>query len=416
MGEAPPMAVPPPPPRLHWYSVFQFGLTVFAIFILWSSAAGLLVLGLSEYTRPTGAGGEALATWSTAVTAGFAGLLLLPSALYAFFRLLGRPPSPRLRPWAASWPLALILLFPLVLLLGGVALRYPALTPLVLPLLHLAAIGIPVGWVLYLARFRLQRASSQIEWGVFGSGLVLGPLLIILGEVFFLMLYVMGAAIVVSSQPELMDKIVALAEEFRRGGVDPEEIARSFGPTLFHPLVLLASLSYVALIVPLIEEVFKPIGVWLLVGRPLSPQAGFSLGALSGAGYALFENLALAPTGDTWISIALARVGPAIIHIFTSALVGWALVSAWRERRILRLLFAYLAAVLIHGLWNGLTLVTAFTFLAESEPGLPSYPLLERLGFASPFVLVFLGVGVFLTLLVCNRALRRETVKEFVRP
>jgi hypothetical protein len=33
--------------------------------------------------------------------------------------------------------------------------------------------------------------------------------------------------------------------------------------------------------------------------------------------------------------------------------MGWAIVKAWQDRRILNLIVTYLAAVLIHGIWNG---------------------------------------------------------------
>ncbi len=117
----------------------------------------------------------------------------------------------------------------------------------------------------------------------------------------------------------------------------------------------------------MIEEALKPIGVWLLFGRRLTPAAGFAAGALSGAGYALIESLALTSSGEAWSSLVLARTGTSAVHILTAGLTGWALVLAWQKRRFLPLLLAYLCAVMIHGLWNGLTLMYSFNLLINYD-------------------------------------------------
>ena len=95
---------------------------------------------------------------------------------------------------------------------------------------------------------------------------------------------------------------------------------------LMQPSTLYIALLFGALIVPLLEELFKPIGVWLLVGRKPSPAQGFAAGLLSGAGYALFENFSLgASAGEDWAMVVVARIGTSLIHIVTAGLMGWAL-------------------------------------------------------------------------------------------
>jgi RsiW-degrading membrane proteinase PrsW (M82 family) len=85
---------------------------------------------------------------------------------------------------------------------------------------------------------------------------------------------------------------------------------------------------------------------------PLTPVEGFTAGLLSGAGYALFESLALASGGEQWAALVFARIGTAGIHILTTGLTGWALVLAWRRRRFLRLAATYVFVVSVHGVWN----------------------------------------------------------------
>ncbi len=68
----------------------------------------------------------------------------------------------------------------------------------------------------------------------------------------------------------------------------------------------------------------------------------------------------------------LARTGTSAVHILTAGLTGWALALTWQKRRFLPLLLAYLCSVMIHGLWNGLTLMYSFNLLVtttEIRPG-----------------------------------------------
>jgi hypothetical protein len=165
---------------------------------------------------------------------------------------------------------------------------------------------------------------------------------------------------------------------------------------------------FTAVIVPLIEEALKPAGVWLLAGRRLTPAAGFAAGVLSGTGYALIESLLLSSgSGEDWAFLVFARIGTGTIHILTTGLVGWALALAWGENRYLRLGAVYLLAVSIHGLWNSLTLVTAFTNLTPAHTQLLSNSSIARLSQFAPYALVGIAGVSFLALIVCNRLLSR---------
>ena len=93
------------------------------------------------------------------------------------------------------------------------------------------------------------------------------------------------------------------------------------------PGVIVTVLLYISVLVPAIEEIFKPIGVWLFARRLQSAAQGFALGALSGAGYALIETIGVSgqQTGE-WASLLFSRIGTGLLHITTSALVGAAIV------------------------------------------------------------------------------------------
>ena len=272
-------------------------------------------------------------------------------------RAFGRPTVDTL-PWLRrTHPSLWIFAFPIVLAIGYGVVQLPALSWIVLPPLHLLAVGIPVGWMLFLAVRALPLGSSQRLWGVFDSGLVLAPALITFFELSAAVAFMLPVAIYIAGQPELVGKIMSLAETMQGTPPSPDMLLQEFGPYLVSPAVLFGVLIFGAVVVPLIEELIKPIGVWLLAKRRLSPAAGFAAGALSGAGYALFESLALTSGGQDWPALMVARLGTASVHILTTAITGWGLVQAWTRRRYVLLGLCYLTSVAIHGLWNGLTII-----------------------------------------------------------
>ncbi len=94
------------------------------------------------------------------------------------------------------------------------------------------------------------------------------------------------------------------------------------------------------------------------------------------------------------------------MHIATSGLMGWGLAVAWKEGRYLKLGLAYFIAVLFHGLWNGLTIMTAIaaiTTLAQIEQ-----TALIKIGFTAPFGLLLLVVITLLFLIRSNKILRKN--------
>ena len=53
---------------------------------------------------------------------------------------------------------------------------------------------------------------------------------------------------------------------------------------------------------------------------------------------------------------AVVRFGATMMHCVTGGLVGWGWGQLWTERRPLRLLGSYVAAVVTHGVWNAITI------------------------------------------------------------
>lgn len=131
---------------------------------------------------------------------------------------------------------------------------------------------------------------------------------------------------------------------------------------LLFPPILLTGLTLFVIVAPLCEELFKVVGVLLMSYQ--RPTAGriFIWGLAAGAGFALTENLFNTVLGvETWGFVMLLRIGATAMHCLGSGLIalGWQHLQA--ERRPGRLIGAYGLSVIIHALWNGITIGSAST-------------------------------------------------------
>ncbi len=406
------MNLPAPENPTHWPSVLQLGLSLVGIFLSFGLAFILGLQGLLSASSGASSSQDLNSTSLTAAAALLVGLLLLPSAWYAFLHLIGRPPVA-----PAGWqrlyaslsnPLALLILAVLAIGLGTLILTYlPPQDWLALPLLHMLAIGAPVALILELGRRGLQAGSRQKEWAIFGLGLTIGPIIILALEIGVLILGAIVFLVVVYSQPALISEIMRLVSRLRAAGNNPEELLRILQPFLARPAVVFAIFAYVAGIVPLIEEAIKPIGAWLLVGSNPTPVQGFVAGLLSGAGYALFENLSITQAASAeWPITVTVRAGTALLHVMTAGISGWALAGAWSQGRFRRLALVYLGMVLIHGTWNGLALLsTAFQI---GVPGFGNIPEAQMLVILAIALTILIGVSMFILLLFMNYSLRKR--------
>jgi hypothetical protein len=241
------------------------------------------------------------------------------------------------------------------------------------------------------------------SWGVFGVAMSLSPFLLAVLEVIVLFVFVFFVVAVLMSQPDFANEMQRLLRQLSVAGPQPEVTQKLLMPYLTHPAVIGIVLSYVALVVPMIEELLKPLGVWLSANRISSPAQGFALGALSGAAYALIETLGVSAQTADWASLLLSRIGTGTLHITTSALMGAAIVSAVRERRYLRLLGTYILAVSLHGLWNGLAVLYGLSVIPEFLGNQNAFTK-----FQTPviFVMVSLAILILFILLLSNRRMR----------
>lgn len=392
-------------------SFWQFLFSLLAIVGLWSLSLLLAGLGLAGQVNGSIYGNQDISLFLMSAGTGISGLLLIPSAVFSLLRLIGKP-VPRFSFPGRRFlrPALLIVLLPVVLLLGYEVVEKTSLAWVFLPPLHILAVGLPVAWVLYLAVRGLPLGSAQRAWGVWASGLVLGPgISIFLEGVALLVVAVLGISWI-STQPELAAELSRVAQRVQGSGGSPDVIVQLIAPYLARPAVLLGALTFLSVIAPLIEELIKPVGVWLLAGFRLTPAAGFAAGALSGAGFALFESLAMTVNADDWAVSVLARSSTAIVHIVLTACSGWALASAWRDGKTLRLAAVYVAVAAFHALWNGLTLLSTVASIPGANFEDSPYPWLARLGgdYVTYILVGGLGLLALIFLLWMNWRLRSQ--------
>ena len=392
--------------KMHLPSLIQLifsALTVIgglsAAFVLYLIGLGNIVLNPDSPDR--------LLLFSLAWASIIISLLLVPPAALALLRLMKRRPT---IPWlrgGARLPALLLLLTPLLLLSGSWAARHSLVDWLILPPIQVLVIGIPLWWLVEFGRRDLPIGSEQRGWGLFGLSLITVPLLAILLEVMIVIALIMIATIWLAATPTLNAALTSAAQLIINSDMDPAVIEGVLLPLVRQPLVIAALLGLVAGVVPLVEEVVKPAGLWFLAWQHPSPSQGFVGGLLSGSAFALVESLSMlsTPVGEAWPILAIGRIGTGILHTTTCAMVGWGLASAWHDRRFGRLALGFGGAVFFHGLWNLLSMLVGLDALLEFDG------LLTNLVTAAPALLALLAILMLAIVAVANRRLRRGVLR-----
>jgi hypothetical protein len=305
----------------------------------------------------------------------------------------------------------IVLLIPIILA-AGTWLFENDLPAFVAPL-HMLVALLSIGWLLWLAIHNLWPGSGQRSWGALGAGLVATPFFALVLEMIGAIFLLVILAVYVSTNPELTNTVENISNLIDPTNPNIELIIESLQPLFNDPFVLILTLAGLGIFVPLIEELFKPLGVILLLGRKLTAAQGFALGAICGAGYALVENLTIGADGETWALITVGRFGTSAMHILTAALSGYALVRAKNEKRYLALFGIYLLNVAIHGIWNSLVVLTSAAVLGNTGT---SGLLPPTLIVIAPAMLAVLTITCLFSLHRYNHRLSQTTEAKSLTP
>ena len=321
----------------------------------------------------------------------------LPLAWQALSGLSGKSSRQFGLPLAGG--LALVMVY-LLAVAGGQAVVSSQTSPLLaLTPFHILALTLPPLLLLWGAASLVKdpQFTWRQSWGGLGGGAFGSVGLAFLIEATLLVIGVVIAVSVMASSPDGLEKFRRLRPTLG-GAVDPA-LLRSL---LRNPIVILGLLFGVSVIVPLIEEPVKSL-VPALAGAWQTPAAQrlFLWGVASGAGFALLEGVVNGGLNtEQWGLIALLRVGSSAMHCFAAGLTGWGWGEALTRRKWLRLALAYAAAVVIHGVWNAVSIGMSIA-TERLDPGALQNALIT----ASIGLLVFLTLGAIVALMIMAKRL-----------
>ncbi len=253
-------------------------------------------------------------------------------------------------------------------------------------LFHLPAVFLPVIITLMWATGGLDLGTPLRTWGVLAVGALFVPLLSSLFELMIVLAAAMVAWVGLLNRPDLLKEIILLGRTVSATGMDAARL-QTFLQT--YPQVNWLLLAYFALLIPLTEELLKPLALWMLGRRLQSEAQGFALGALSGAIFAWYENLMAGSSslaGD-WVGSVLVRALTPAVHILSSALVGWGIAKWQREGRWQGFASRFALALFLHGAWNGLAIWMSLLQLGGTQT---ETPYAHFVGIGVAFIVLYL--------------------------
>ncbi len=391
--------------KTHWVSIFilfVFGISILFLFLI------VTLLGVSSLVDLFKKSGDPVVEMIGAAAFGFEIVLLLLCGWFVLQKAMNRDiaDTPFIPPFA-DWHLIPVIGLALVgVTVGGLAAysEIKWLGWLIMPFATILVIVPPIGLLFGYGSRGLETGPRWRVFAVLGLGMTVGPVIMVVLEMVTLLgIIVAGAVLIAILEPATFQDMIQLSQIIQTE-TSEDVLLNLLAPYISNPFAIAVGIGYIALIVPLIEELLKPLAVWLFASKIESPSQGFVLGLLSGAAFALIESLNASADGTTsWPIIVSVRAGTSILHITASGLMGWGIVSAFKEKRYGRFFAAYFSAVMIHGIWNASAVGTGLSALGESI-GRPEW----LLNFAPALVcgLLVMGVGMFAVLLASNRKLR----------
>lgn len=325
------------------------------------------------------------------VSFGFLTVILSAATFFCFQKYLDQPAAEKdIRTRLTGKSLAALLVGTGAALSAGYfAADVETLNWLALPILTIPAVILPIITLAGLGAQHIQLGPCWRAWGIFGLGMTVGPLLILVIEVAIVVFFFIVIILFVAAQPELTAELQSLASKLRLVEDDPDAILQIITPYALRPSVIFTLLLFFAGIVPFIEELIKPVGVWLFAGKLDSPAQGFALGALSGAAFSLIETFGSSAQVSDWAGLLTGRIGTSLLHITSSALMGWGIVLAWKQHQYVKLPLLYLGSSLLHAAWNSAIILFSISFLAAEA---------DSTGFFNFLAPVALGISLLLVM------------------
>jgi hypothetical protein len=398
-----------PSAKIDWLSIGQLVLGVLSCLISFLLTAGLVFLGTSTDVFSNKLDLSVLSLFMLAGLLAAVGLLNIPSIVLSIRSLSSKVFESPIK--TSSYRLASFTLISLpIWLAGGQWLVQTNLAVTLLPLVNILALLIPIWWMVEFGRRQLPSGSPQRNWGLISASLGLIPLLTILIEAIAAIVIILVIFSWLGSDPIWMQKFSQLFIQFSQSDFDPEFLTSLFKDLIANPLVITAIFLTMGMLMPLLEELLKPLALWPLRKRLLTPAEGFSAGLVAGAGFALIESatiIAQTGTGADWSQMVILRIATSLLHMTASGFVGWGLARGWLKKKYGRTILTLLAAAGLHGLWNTLAISMALLPFFGSLGG--QSPILEFFSGMSTFSFTIILFFLTAALILMNRHLQRET-------
>lgn len=267
-------------------------------------------------------------------------------------------------------------------------------------------VAIPAWWFIELGNLRLPKISGQKTWGLLNFSAFVSMPVIVFIEGLVLIIGATGIIVWLSNRQEYATLADQLKNLMYINLDSAKLLLDQYGSLMQEPGVIAILVLVIALIVPLVEELLKPLAIWFFIKRQWSPREGFIAGMICGGAFAIVESLIALASADSgsWLVLVAARSGTALLHIVTAGLSGWALTSSWLDGKYLRVGIAYLVAVFLHGAWNFLAITVGISSIAGDN----SLSFLRWLSPAAPWIMAGLAVVLIGLLILINTSLRRQ--------
>ncbi len=265
---------------------------------------------------------------------------------------------------------------------------------------------LPLLWLFEVGRIQLSVMSSIRTWGLSGFTTFITLPVILIIELFFIVLMMLFGMLWLLQQPEFSTFFQSFDANTLQDPSAWESLSPQINyllPLLEKPEVIGAMLFAIVLVIPLIEEVFKPLAVWVLIKFDLTPAEGFLAGLICGAAFALMESAFSlgAVQGGEWVFTLTGRAGTGLLHMVTTGISGWALAATWRDGKYLRIASAFFVSISLHAVWNLFAVQMGLAQVSDDMTGLTLPPM----AFSAHWVLLGLGGVLFIFLLGFNRYL-----------
>ena len=399
------MTVPSPLPvekRFDRASIWQLVLGVFGVTLALLSAAVLTVVVLTS--KNVNSQNLPFLFWLLILLI----LLATPSIIFASRRLSGRYSKSL---WVDNKSLVIIAAASLcwvgLLYAGNNAANWNISSTLVAPLTILV-IAIPVLLLVTVSLYRLNAGSKQRVWGLITATTFGSTQIILFAELTLFASVLIIGFIWLSGQSEFAPYLNLFSAQKSLSINNLQSLVSEISPLINKPDLYAVILLIFCLFAPLIEEAFKPLAVWFLAGKKLTPVQGFAAGVICGATFGVLESISMVSmaSGSAWVPTVVARIGTGLLHTFTAGMSGWALAKTWQDHRYWRISLMYAGAVLLHGLWNLFAIL-----LGASKITLPVQSIfLKDLMGASGWVLLGMTVVMFAGLVWMNSHFRKHSL------